>query len=106
MKRLYGARQEAMLARMRELTVGIDGDGTVKVEASGSLSVRITLPDGAKDTAIALHALAFGLAPVPLSPWYAEAPRPSGLLLGITNLFERRLSSDCARLAELISRYG
>ena len=91
---------------MRELTVGIDGGGTVKVEASGSLSVRVTLPDGAKDTAIALHALAFGLAPVPLSPWYAEAPRPSGLLLGITNLFERRLSSDCVRLTELISRYG
>ena len=53
-----------------------------------------------------LHALPFGLAPVPLSPWYAEVPRPSGLLLGITNLFERRLPSDCARLTELISRYG
>jgi GntR family transcriptional regulator/MocR family aminotransferase len=91
---------------MRDLAVGIDGDGSVKVEASGSLSVRVTLPDGAKDTAIALHALPFGLAPVPLSPWYAEAPRPSGLLLGITNLFERRLPSDCARLTELISRYG
>jgi GntR family transcriptional regulator / MocR family aminotransferase len=106
MKRLYGTRQEAVLARMRELAIGIDGDGSVKVEASGSLSVRVTLPDGTKDTVVALHALPFGLAPVPLSPWYAEVPRPSGLLLGITNLFERRLPSDCARLTELISRYG
>ncbi len=32
--------------------------------------------------------------------------RGSRVTFGITNLFERRLSSDCGRLTELISRYG
>lgn len=46
--------------------------------------------------------LAACLAPAPLSPWYAQAPRPRGLLLGVTNVDERRLAADCRRLAELV----
>jgi GntR family transcriptional regulator/MocR family aminotransferase len=50
---------------------------------------------------VALRALPFGLAPSPLSPWYMQSPSQRGLLLGVTNLDERRLSADCRRLAEL-----
>jgi GntR family transcriptional regulator/MocR family aminotransferase len=50
---------------------------------------------------IALRALQFGLAPAPLSPWYMQSPRQQGLLLGVTNLNERRLPADCRRLLEL-----
>lgn len=106
MKRLYAARQEAVLTRMRAAAAGANGNGAIQAEASGSLSVRVTLPDGTKDTDVALRALPFGLAPVPLSPWYADEPRPSGLLLGTTNLYERRLASDCARLIDLVKHYG
>jgi hypothetical protein len=41
------------------------------------------------------------LAPVPLSPWYLQSAPRQGLLLGVTNLSERRLAADCRRLAEL-----
>jgi GntR family transcriptional regulator/MocR family aminotransferase len=50
---------------------------------------------------IASRALQFGLAPAPLSPWYMQPSRPQGLLLGVTNLNERRLPADCRRLLEL-----
>jgi len=58
------------------------------------------LPEFASDVDIALRALPFGLAPSALSPWYKQSPRP-GLLLGVTNLDERRLLADCRRLVEL-----
>jgi GntR family transcriptional regulator / MocR family aminotransferase len=59
------------------------------------------LPEFASDVDIALRALQFGLAPAPLSPWYMQSPRQQGLLLGVTNLNERRLPADCRRLLEL-----
>jgi GntR family transcriptional regulator/MocR family aminotransferase len=51
---------------------------------------------------VALRAFQSGLAPVPLSPWYVESSRLRGLLLGVTNLNERRMAADCRRLVELI----
>ncbi|HEY4253903.1 MAG TPA: PLP-dependent aminotransferase family protein [Roseomonas sp.] len=94
MKRLYAGRRAMLVEALRA------AGGTAA--ASGSLSVRLDLPDGAPDTEIAIRALPFGLAPVPLSPWHAEAPRRHGLLLGVTNLAERRLAADCARLMSLV----
>lgn len=104
MKRLYAARQKAVLDGIRAAAKA--AAASVTVEASSSLSVRLILPSGTRDTVIAQQALPFGLAPVALSPWYAEAAGRSGLLLGITNLYEKRLTADCARLVELVGRYG
>jgi GntR family transcriptional regulator/MocR family aminotransferase len=60
------------------------------------------LPEFVSDIDIATRALQFGLAPVPLSPWYMKSAPQQGLLLGVTNLSERRLAADCRRLAELV----
>jgi GntR family transcriptional regulator/MocR family aminotransferase len=49
-----------------------------------------------------LRALQFGMAPDPLSPWYTQPASQQGLLLGGTNLNERRLAADCRRLSELV----
>ncbi|MFC5359493.1 PLP-dependent aminotransferase family protein [Azospirillum himalayense] len=106
MKRLYAVRQQALLAAMGDAA---GAESPMAVEASGSLSVRLDLPLGSRDVGIAAAAQADGLAPVPLSPWYADGPgaaRPRGLLLGITNLQERRLSDDCRRLIDLVKRHG
>ncbi|MBK3735572.1 aminotransferase class I/II-fold pyridoxal phosphate-dependent enzyme [Azospirillum brasilense] len=106
MKRLYAVRQQALLAALRDAAAA---EPTMTVEASGSLSVRLVLPPGRRDIAVAAAARADGLAPVPLSPWYADGPEdahPRGLLLGITNLRERRLPDDCRRLIELVKRNG
>jgi GntR family transcriptional regulator/MocR family aminotransferase len=96
MKRLYAARRQALLRCLAEVA-----SDSMKVEATAGLVVVILLPGFASDVDVALRALPFGLAPSPLSPWYMQSPSQRGLLLGVTNLDERRLPADCRRLAEL-----
>ncbi|MBO4226870.1 PLP-dependent aminotransferase family protein [Bradyrhizobium neotropicale] len=95
-KRLYAARRETLLRCLGEMA-----SDSIKVQATAGLAVILSLPDLASDVDIASRALQFGLAPAPLSPWYMQPSRQKGLLLGVTNLNERRLSADCRRLLEL-----
>ncbi|MEA1673450.1 PLP-dependent aminotransferase family protein [Nitrospirillum sp. BR 11163] len=98
MKRLYAARRVTLLRSL---------DGLLPVRTTAGLSVMVSLPSGTNDIAIANQALAFGMAPVPLSPWHAApGANQAGLLLGVTNLNDRRLGTDCRRLAELVARFG
>lgn len=99
MKRLYRAQREMLLRRLGEVA-----SDSMKVEATAGLTVVISVPQSVSDVDIALSALPFGLAPVPLSPWSMQSPSLRGLLLGVTNINERRLRADCRRLAELTRR--
>ena len=83
MKRLYAARRQRLADTLRDLVPSGYG-----VEAHGGFAVRLILSDGCDDVAVAERALQYGLAPVPLSPWYLSAPAPRGLLLGATNYAE------------------
>jgi GntR family transcriptional regulator/MocR family aminotransferase len=96
MKRLYASRREQLVRCLRSAP-----PGTLKVDTTGGLAVVTLLSESASDVDIAARALALGLAPVPLSPWYLRSRPPRGLLLGVTNLNERRLLEDCRRLVEL-----
>jgi GntR family transcriptional regulator / MocR family aminotransferase len=98
MKRLYAVRREALLRSLREVV-----SDSIKVQATAGLAVVVALPEFVSDVAIALRAMEFGLAPAPLSPWYAQSEPRQGLLLSVTNLSERRLAADCRQLAELAS---
>jgi GntR family transcriptional regulator/MocR family aminotransferase len=50
--------------------------------------------------------LAFGLAPAPLSLWYASpASARSGLLLGIATAPQQHLARSCDRLFGIIDRF-
>ena len=101
MKRLYRARQDLLLSSLQNGTL----TSSLNLNATG-LAVLLRLPDGAKDIEIATQALQFGLAPVPLSPWYmAPGPVRAGLLLYVTNVSEKRLPMDCVRLEDLIARF-
>ena len=95
MKRLYAARRKILLRCLGEIA-----SDSIKVQATAGLAVVILLPEFTSDVDIALRALQFGLSPAPLSPWCMQSPR-QGLLLGVTNLVERRLAADCRRLMEL-----
>ncbi len=81
MKRLYAARQQRLGDTLRELVPLGYG-----VDAYGGFAVRLILPDDYDDVAVSERALQYGLAPVPLSPWYLAAPAPRGLLLGAHEL--------------------
>ncbi|MGJ4858742.1 PLP-dependent aminotransferase family protein [Labrys sp. KB_33_2] len=100
MKRLYAARRDALASC---LTTRI-GSG-MKIHANGGLAVLLDLPDTIDDVAVSRQALPFGIAPVPLSPWYSGARR-AGLLLGVTNVDPRRIASDCDRLLALVAAHG
>lgn len=78
MKRLYAARQQRLADTIRELVPSGYG-----VDDHSGLAVRLNLPDRYDDVAASERALQYGMAPVPLSPWYLSAPA-RGLLLGIT----------------------
>ena len=96
MKRLYAARREILVRCLREVA-----SDAIRVEATAGLAVVASLPHAASDVDVASRALQFGMAPVPLSPWYVRSRAQQSLLLGVTNLSERRLPADCRRLAEL-----
>lgn len=100
MKRLYATRRDALAACLAARI----GSG-MKVHANGGLAVRLEMPEGADDVAVSRQALPFGLAPVPLSPWYASGHR-AGLLLGITNVDPGRIATDCDRLLALVAAHG
>ncbi|WP_161814306.1 MocR-like pyridoxine biosynthesis transcription factor PdxR [Steroidobacter agaridevorans] len=96
MKRLYRTQRESLLRCLRELS-----SNAVTVQASAGLAIVTLLPRSLSDIDVALRALPFGLAPTPLSPWSIQTPASRGLLLGVTNLDERRLAADCRRLIDL-----
>lgn len=99
MKRLYAQRRQALLRCLRA-----EADDVLAVHATAGMALVTRLRDGAPDADIALRALALGMAPAPLSPWYVQDPQVRGLLLGATNVDEGRLAGDCRRLADLIRR--
>jgi GntR family transcriptional regulator/MocR family aminotransferase len=96
MKRLYRAHRESLLRCLEEIA-----SDSMKVTLTPGLTVVTSLPQSVSDVDIALRALSFGLAPAPLSPWSTQSPSRPGLLLGVTNVSERRLLADCSRLVEL-----
>jgi GntR family transcriptional regulator/MocR family aminotransferase len=97
MKRIYATQQESLLKCLRPRAMDMTGAG---------LAVLLRLPDGVPDRSIARAALAFGLAPGPLSPWYASpGSARSGLLLGIATAPEKHVARSCDRLCGIIERF-
>ncbi|MDE3812592.1 PLP-dependent aminotransferase family protein [Sinorhizobium meliloti] len=96
-KRVYSAQRDALLECLPHAgEAGVAG-----------LAVLLRLPDGAPDLAIARETLAFGMAPAPLSVWYASPnSASSGLLLGLATAPQRQLARSCDRLLGIIRRFA
>lgn len=94
MKRLYAARLELLRKALGQQHAQ---------DAMAGLALLLPLDNGQDDQHIAQQTLALGLAPAPLSVWYAEAEhaRP-GLLLGIPNILEPDVEQACQQLLQLI----
>jgi GntR family transcriptional regulator/MocR family aminotransferase len=94
MRRLYAIRRDALSASFTT---------SAQAGSVAGLAFLLPLPDGVSDVAIAREAFTHGLAPTPLSLWYATADaRKSGLLLSITNATEARIENACQTLRRLI----
>lgn len=94
MKALYARRRDAIVASLQAQSATC---------RAGGLSVLVRLPPGMDDVALALQARKQGLAPVPLSPWYAEPqPHHAGLVLGVANVPEGEAAVHCRQLLDLV----
>jgi GntR family transcriptional regulator/MocR family aminotransferase len=97
LKRLYSAQRDALCEQLKMR----DAEWV-----NAGLAVLLRLPDGAPDVKIVREAMTVGMAPSPLSAWFAT---PSwtlpGLLLGVATAPEQHLATSCCRLFEIIDRY-
>jgi GntR family transcriptional regulator/MocR family aminotransferase len=97
LKRLYSAQRDALCEQLRMR----DAEWV-----KAGLAVLLRLPDGAPDVQIVREAISFGMAPSPLSAWFATPSPPfSGLLLGVATAPEPYVATSCRRLFEIIDRY-
>ncbi|WP_095196125.1 PLP-dependent aminotransferase family protein [Pseudomonas sp. Irchel 3A7] len=97
LKRLYCAQRDALCEQLR-----MRNAEWVKA----GLAVLLRLPDGAPDVQIVQDAMTVGIAPSPLSAWFATpSGSSSGLLLGVATAPEAQLATSCHRLFEIIERY-
>lgn len=95
-KRTYAAQGEALLKCLRSHG---------KNATIAGLAAILQLPDGVSDVSIVREAAAFGLAPAPLSLWYASAASArSGLLLGVATSPQKKIKASCERLFGLVDR--
>jgi GntR family transcriptional regulator/MocR family aminotransferase len=97
LKRLYSAQRDALCEQLRMR----DAEWV-----KAGLAVLLRLPDGAPDVQIVREAMTFGMAPSPLSAWFADPSRAlPGLLLGVATAPEPYLATSCRQLFEIIDRY-
>ncbi|CAH1904287.1 Transcriptional regulator containing a DNA-binding HTH domain and an aminotransferase domain (MocR family) [Candidatus Nitrotoga sp. HW29] len=98
MKRVYAGRSNALHTMLQSMGYPAHPAG---------LGVLLWLPEGARDSVIAREALAFGLAPSPISAWFSPlGVRRSGLLLGVATADEDQFSAACDRLHQLIRTFS
>ncbi|WP_428996031.1 PLP-dependent aminotransferase family protein [Paraburkholderia ferrariae] len=97
LKRLYSSQRDALIAELCSRNAQW---------VSAGLAVLLRLPEGAPDVRIVREAMTAGIAPSPLSAWFAN---PSwtvpGLLLGVATAPEQHLAKSCQRLFEIIEGY-
>jgi GntR family transcriptional regulator/MocR family aminotransferase len=93
MKRAYASRRDAITTALTRAGLASENAG---------LAVRVPLPEGTNDAALARAAHAAELSPLPFSAWFAGAVKPSALLLGVTNVPEAQAQLLVDRLAAVI----
>jgi GntR family transcriptional regulator/MocR family aminotransferase len=98
LKRLYSAQRDALCEQLRMR----DAEWI-----QAGLAVLLRLPDDASDVQIVREAMNFGMAPSPLSAWFATPSSAiPGLLLGVTTAPVPYVATSCRQLFEIIERYS
>lgn len=95
-KRTYSAQRDELIKCLKQFNLQTSTAG---------LSVLIDLPCSLSDQKIAHDALAFNLAPVPLSLWYQNPKNAvSGLMLGVATTPISKVNQSCEKLVEIIKQ--
>jgi len=95
-KRLYLAQRDALLRALQARGLHTH---------PAALAVLVRTPDGVSDLALARALFAFGIAPAPLSVWYARPElAQSGLMLSVATAPLSQIERGCERVAELVER--
>ena len=98
LKRVYRDRLSLMLEALQPLFPQV---------RRAALAVMIVLPPGSRDTRIAREALAYGMAPSPLSVWYqAGSQYQCGLVLSVTMMPREGFAPCAARLKALVEEFA
>lgn len=94
-KRLYLAQRDALLRALQARGLHTH---------PAALAVLVRTPDGVSDLALARALFAFGIAPAPLSVWYARPElAQSGLMLSVATAPLSQIERACDRVAEVLS---
>jgi GntR family transcriptional regulator/MocR family aminotransferase len=97
LKRLYSAQRDGLCKQLRMR----DAEWV-----NAGLAILLRLPDGASDVRVVREAMTVGIAPSPLSLWFANPSWSlNGLLLGVATAPEQYVAQSCQRLFEFINRY-
>lgn len=98
LKRIYSARSQALQAVLERKGYRVH---------IGGLAAVMRLPDGVSDTSVVQNAMARGLTPSALSPWFSPGTKAeSGLLLGVATVGEKQISAACQQLHQVIGELG
>ncbi len=99
MRTLYKARRMALVESLRE-----EFGGWLEIHgAEAGMHLAVTLPEGHRDTEIAVRAANEKLWLYPLSPcWAASRPR-HGFILGFGNTPEEKMRTEVTRLHKILS---
>lgn len=96
-KRTYNAQRDELMKCLKSFNLQTYTAG---------LSVLINLPSSLSDQKIANEALAFNLAPSPLSLWYQDPKHAvSGLMLGVATSPLSKVNQSCEKLVEIIEQH-
>jgi len=97
-KRLYLVQRDRLLRALRERGL---------CTHPAALAVLVRTPDGVSDLTVARALVTFGIAPAPLSVWYARAAQArSGLMLSVATAPTAQIERACDRLVETLARFG
>ena len=98
-KRAYSAKSEMLLKCLQS-------HSRASGVTTAGLTALVPLPKGAPDLRIVRECFSLGMAPTPLSAFYARpASGRSGILLSIATTPSKNLARSCDRLFDIIERF-
>ncbi|UXN05190.1 MocR-like pyridoxine biosynthesis transcription factor PdxR [Bartonella sp. HY761] len=96
LKRLYAANRDIIIKHLSP---------SISNQSIAGLSAILPIQSQCNDVDISKECLTYGLAPSPLSTWYAGKNCRKGLLLGIASLAPNLINKSCEDLKKVLNKF-